>query len=701
MILQAERNECGLSCVAMLLASHGCFVSLRDLRQQIHHSNQLSLKEITNLLEDHGMASRCLRGEPEDLKTAALPALLHVDMDHYVVLEGVSRNGVSIVDPANGRHELAWREVKRRFTGIVVEATKATQFEGKGKPKHFSVWPLLRALPLGDFRLGLLSILLLTLLVQAFALASPFYLQVMIDEVVMVNNLDMTVVVVSSFLLIHLVSASTQVLRGLTVLMIGTRLSLFLSSAVMSHVFKLSLSYFQTRTVGDLASRFSSLQPLQHFISESVIRIFVDLLMVITTFVVLMTFSLQIAVVVLAGSVFYLILQFGLLQPYRRYQHEYLINEAELHTHFIETLQTMRSLRRGEATGQRRQDWLNRQTDTLNALLVSRKWGLASEIARYLLVGGMSVVVVALAVQDVAASIISIGALYTLTAYASYLTNALVSLTAEWQSYMMLSLHVQRVSDITDAEIDQRKTVCSKTQVHSMTVKNLTCSYGPERLFNVSLHLKKPQSLAIVGASGTGKSSLLSLLIGEGKGESGQGEVMINDQPIFNSHDVGPVMSILTPHDQLIRGSIVDNITFLDVMPDQERMLRSALITGLHESVMSLPLGYQHRLSEQDCALSSGQRQRLLLARAIYRRTDILVLDEATSHLDECGEIELMSRILELGKICIFVTHRRSVATLADKVLQLGDTDSFLVSELVSGNTSANQSKVTANPIAR
>ena len=173
-MLQAERNECGISCVAMLLASHGCFVSLRDLRQQIHHSNQLSLNEITNLLEEHGMASRCLRGEPEDLKTVALPALLHVDMDHYVVLEGVNRNGVSIVDPAHGRHELIWREVKRRFTGIVVEASKAPQFEGKGKPKHFSVWPLLRELPIADFRIGLLSILLLTLLVQAFALASPF-----------------------------------------------------------------------------------------------------------------------------------------------------------------------------------------------------------------------------------------------------------------------------------------------------------------------------------------------------------------------------------------------------------------------------------------------------------------------------------------------------------------------------------------------
>ena len=521
----------------------------------------------------------------------------------------------------------------------------------------------------------------------------------MIDEVVMVNNLDMTVVVVSSFLLIHLVSASTQALRGLMVLIIGTRLSLILSSAVMSHVFKLSLSYFQTRTVGDVASRFSSLQPLQHFVSESVIRILVDLLMVITTFVVLMTFSMQIAAVVMAGSVFYLILQFGLLQPYRQHQHEYLINEAELHTHFIETLQTMRSLRRGEATGQRSQDWLNRQADTLNALLVSRKWGLASEIARYLLVGGMSILVVALAVQDVAASVISIGALYTLTAYSSYLTNALVSLTAEWQSYMMLSLHVQRVSDITDAEIDQRRTVCSKKPVHSLTVKKLTCSYGPEGLFNVSFHLKKPQSLAIVGASGTGKSSLLSLLIGEGKG--GQGEVMINDQPILNSREVGPLMSILTPQDQLIRGSIVDNITFLDVMPDQERMLQSALVTGLHESVMSLPLGYQHRVSEQDCALSSGQRQRLLLARAVYRRAEILVLDEATSHLDECGEIELMSRILDLGKICIFVTHRRSVAKLADKVLQLGDTDSFLDSELVSGNTSANHKSVTAKPIAR
>lgn len=229
----------------------------------------LSLKDLASLFGDYGLLSRNLRCEPADLGGIELPAILHVDMNHYVVLERIHRFGVDVVDPGSGRLSLSWEILSRRFTGVVLEPSVGSSFRRLGTETRYTIWPLLKGFPTGELKTSLVAVLILSVLIQLFALATPFYLQVMIDEVLMVNNLEMITVVVSAFLLVYLVSTATQFVRGVLVLMVGTRLSFMLAAGMMRRVMNISLSYFRVRTVGDIASRFGSLHPVQQFLTEN------------------------------------------------------------------------------------------------------------------------------------------------------------------------------------------------------------------------------------------------------------------------------------------------------------------------------------------------------------------------------------------------------------------------------------------------
>ena len=670
LILQGESKECGLACVAMLLGHHGHHLSLRELRQRIPHGKQVTLQEMSSLLQEHGLLPRCLRGEPKDLRNLQLPAIMHVDFEHYLIVESTGRGGIRVIDPATGKCDLSWETVNRRFTGIVIEAVPGPKFQKTGKESRYSVWSLLRRLPTAGLASSLAGLILLTLLIQAFALITPLFLQIMVDEVLMVNNLEMTSMVVSCFALIYLVSALTQGLRGLVSLSIGTRLSYLLSTSLMSHVSKISLPYFHRRTLGDIASRFSSMQPIRAFLTEGIVGMLIDCIMILTTFIVLACFSVVIAMTIMLMAAAYMLLQYLLLLPFRRHQHEYLIRDAELQTHFIESVQTVETTRRYSATRQRLQDWQNRLIHSLNAQFRARRWLLGADMLRYLFGGILSIAVVGLATGDVVSGIISIGMLYTLTAYAGHLTSALMSLSSQWQSYLMLSLHTQRLSDLTEASCDERIPLQLNVPFKNLEIRSVTCRHHEDSvpvLKGFSMKIRAGESIAVTGPSGSGKSTLLAMIRGDLTPD--KGSILINGQPLQPNQNPERLFSCMQESDRIIRGSVIDNITYLDPQADQERLVQAAGLSGCHRQVMGWPLSYQEKLSEENLQLSSGQRQRLLLARALYRNAEILLLDEATSHLDTSSEMEVMKKILALKRTCIFVTHRKNVAALADRTI--------------------------------
>lgn len=276
-----------------------------------------------------------------------------------------------------------------------------------------------------------------------------------------------------------------------------------------------------------------------------------------------------------------------------------------------------------------------------------------------------------ISVEKIALGLLTIGILYTLVTYSNHFASALVSLTHQWQAYLMLSLHVRRLSDITDQHPDDRTPFSLYEPVHSIHIKDIDFGHPGSELLVAGLNLEVmgSQKVAIVGASGSGKSTLFSLLRGDLSPTKGQ--ILINNRPLSSDLDPAVLYTSLQPNDVLLNGSVTDNIAFMDPSPDTNRILAVARAALVHDDILRLPMSYSEKLSEQGCILSAGQRQRILIARALYRRAEILLFDEATSHLDPETELQIMQNILCLPTPCFFITHRTDIAALADHIIEL------------------------------
>lgn len=670
-VLQAETNECGLACLCMILAAYGRHVTLADLREQFPSDRVLSLEQMASASEHYGFNVRALRCEPADLAEIRLPALLHVDFNHYIVLTGQRASTFLVIDPASGRQSLSTESLNERFTGILLEFTPATRFETGGRRDIHSPFRLLSALPFDALGRPLVVMLLLSLCVQAFALISPFLLQIIVDDVITSGSRQFALVVVLGFGAVYLLSALTQWLRGLLVIHVGQHLSYLMAAGLHSRLLTLPARYFSRRTVGDVVSRFGSIRPLQDFVTGSGVKILLDLLMLITCWLMLACYSMGAAMLALVITGTVAAVNYLLTLPYRRYSHEQVVAEAAAQSHFIETVQAIREIKRFDAETLRTSRWLNQLTLAINAQVRAGRFQLYAELSRYLLAAALTLGVVFAALDDVMSTTLTIGMLYAMVAYTNHFAQAALSLLLEWQKFLMLYLHTQRLSDITEQTVPSRQRLKAGADC-TIVFDRVSFAYPESQqplLDELSFTLRAGESLAITGPSGSGKSTLLRLLLAELSATSG--DISIGGRPLTASVCSGPVFSSLMAEDRLLSGTVSQNITFNQPAPDMARMMDCARAAVIHEDILRLPLAYQEHVSDMHTGLSAGQRQRLLLARALYRPADFLLLDEGTSHLDAETELTVMHHVLELSGGCIFVTHRQQIAALADYQLDL------------------------------
>jgi ATP-binding cassette subfamily B protein RaxB len=654
----------------MILNWHGHHLLLSDLRALHPTGHALSLEALAGFAERHGLDTRALRCDLMDLRQIQLPAIIHFDFDHFVVLEKITNRYAVIVDPSQGRIKLPRTSLSKRFTGIVLELEPGPEFKAQGAPRSYSPIRFLSQIPMLTLTGPLLSLLALSFVIQCFALVSPFYLQIVIDEVLQENNPDLAVVLAAGFAMVYLISAVTQWFRGLLVLHIGNRLSFLLASGLMQKLISLPLAFFARRNVGDVVSRFGSSKPIQDFLTDSAVRVFLDALMVVTTFILLASYSARIALTVSLFGTLFVCIQYAIYLPFRQRNHEALIAEAAVQSHFIETIQSIDTIARFQAERRRTATWMNKLAAAISTRVKAGRLQLGFEVSRYLMGGLTLVVVVYVAVTEVMAATLTLGMVYAAVSYTNHLTTALLSLVAEWQQFMMLSLHVQRLSDITEQPEKVNNRIPAPAEISSIVFRQAGFSYETHKILdNFNLVIGKDEKVALIGHSGTGKSTLLSLLTGQVQLNSG--EISINGRPLTPQVDTRSLFASVSQFDSLLAGTIAENISCQDPFPDTDRIIRCARLAEIHDDLQRLPLAYDERLGEMGSSLSAGQRQRILIARALYRNAPILLLDEGTCHLDEATECRVMNNILQLPCICLFISHRKAVTRLADKTISL------------------------------
>ena len=673
LILQTEAAECGLACLAMVAGYHGHRVDLATLRQRFSMSLKgASLKTVMDIAAGLGLAARALKLDLRHLPQLKLPCVLHWDMNHFVVLKRVGRDSITIHDPARGLRTLAMDEVSKHFTGVALECTPTAEFEKREETQSLPLREMMGQVT--GLKRSLAQILLLAAALEVFALVAPFFMQWVFDFSIVSADRDLLTLLALGFGLLALVQTAIGLVRSYVVLYMATHVNLQWSANVFTHLLRLPVSYFEKRQLGDVFSRFRSIDTIQKALTTSFVEALVDGFMALTMLLVMGYYSLTLCGVVCAAILVYCLLRWLSYAPLRRATEEQIVLQAKEQTLFLESVRGVQAIKLFGHEADRRGRWLNAVVDATNRALATQKINLGVQSAQQMLSALENVLVVWLGASLVLDGQFSAGMLMAFISYKTTFAQRVHSLIDKTVELTMLKVQGARLADIVLSEPEPDAQALAAPRDMTLNLSDVWFRYSdsdPWILQGVDLRIAAGESVAIVGGSGCGKTTLLKLMLGllkPSRGEISLGGVSIAALgPTQYRALIGAVMQ----DDQLLGGSLFENICFFDARADMQRVEDCARMATIFDDIMAMPMNYSTLVGDMGSSLSGGQKQRVLLARALYREPKILFLDEATSHLDTHRENCINDAVNRLSMTRIIDAHRASTIATAGRVVEL------------------------------
>ncbi len=674
-LLQTEAAECGLAALAMIAMHHGHRVTLPGLRQRFPTSIKgMTLEHLMRIASDLELAPRAVRLEVDELGQLQKPAILHWDLNHFVVLESADARDAIILDPALGRRKISLAKLGRHFTGVALELTPSAAFkpiDAQIRTRLSDLWSRL-----SNYRRPFVQILALSLLLQLTALLAPFYMQLVVDEAVGQGDASLLTVLLCGFAIVYVFAAITRGLREWVVLSLGESLSFQLGGNVVRHLVRLPLAYFERRHVGDLLSRIGSIQPIQELLAKGIVNILIDSLLLVTTLVVMALISPWLTMIVVATAILYLLANQLIYPTIRRRTEEEIVARAGEETYLMETMRAIRAIKLHGHETMRENGWRNRYADVISASYRRRIAGIKLDFAEEALFGASLLLTVYFGAVAVIEQQLTVGLLLAFLAYRSNFTASASGLIEQFQKWRLLSIHLDRLSDIV-TEGKETLTAAPERQLlpgPSIRVEGLTFAYSPAEkpiLSDIDLDIPKGSFIAITGPSGAGKTTLMRILLGLLHPTAGQ--IFVDAVPLAAGTIAGwrARAAAVMQDDHLLTGTLAENIAFFDPKPDERLIEHAARLARIHDDIIRMPMSYYSLVSDMGAALSSGQRQRILLARALYRDPDALFLDEGTANLDPETETQIANMIARLDITRVVIAHRPALIERADIVLRL------------------------------
>ena len=666
-----------MACLAMVASYHGERIDMPGLRQRFSISLRgTTLAHILKFADRLNLAGRPLRIELEDLPYLQTPCILHWDMNHFVVLKKADKKKIVLHDPALGLRKMSYAQGSRHFTGVALELTPTESFQPKDETQPLRLRELTGRVV--GLKRALAQVFALASALELFAIISPLFLQLTIDKVVSAYDRDLLMTLGIGFMLLVGLQAFLSALRSWTTLYFGTALKLQWYANLFSHLVRLPVSFFEKRYFGDIMSRFDGAEAIQRTLTNNFIEALLDGMISIFMLGVMFLYSRKLALVVVLSVLLYALLRNLAYRPLREATEEQIINMAKQQTHFIETLRGIRTIKVFGREDSRKTRWMNLLVDTTNAQVMAEKLNIIFKSANLLIFGVQSVAIIWLGILLVLRGGFTIGMLFAFVAYQEQFKARITTLVDRMYEFRMLSLQVQRLSDVVFAKPESNLLDVPLDQPAQpfIEVKSLYFRYSevePWLLENVNLRIEPGECVAIVGPSGAGKSTLLKLMAGLLQPQAG--DVIISGHSVCTSRAsvLGKVGFVLQD-DSLFAGTISENISFASDVADMARVEECARLACLHDEIMAMPMAYGTLIGDMGNALSGGQQQRLLLARALYQQPAILILDEATSHLDVATEQKIAAMLAELRMTRVFAAHRPDTVAIADRVISLGKT---------------------------
>lgn len=689
-IKQHDITDCGAACIATICKQNRYRVGITKIRDVAGTDKQgTNVCGIIKAAEQLGFSAKGVKGNKEAFYSEfPLPCVAHVIVDgnllHYVVIHKISKKQVIIADPAVGVVKLKPEE----FFGEIHEEGKAPKYQWSGvlillvKKESFKKGDETKGLfdrffhVLSPQKKLIIHIFFASLIYTVLGIIGAFYFKELIDSV-LPDSLEKTLFTLSvGVILLNIFKVLLGAFRSHLLLYLSQKLDIALLLGYYRHVLELPMNFFGTRKVGEIISRFTDAGKVRDAISGATLTIMIDTFMAIAGGIILYTQNAKLFGITLIIVVLYVIIVFSFHKQYEKLNRTQMEDNAQLNSYMVESLNGIQTIKAYNA--ERR---ANRETEirfvSLLKSIFKLSWvsNLQSSLKVLIeLVGG--IVILWVGGLSVIHGEMTIGSLITFNALLAYFLGPVKNLIDLQPQMQTAVVAADRLGEILDLEAEKDQTEYKKLSpdnlIGDISVKNLKFRYGTRKLVldDINIHIKQGEKVAFVGESGSGKTTLAKLLLYFYTPE--EGEILINQNNIqdIQIERLREKIAYIPQETFLFSGSIYDNLTLGMDQVTLDDVIVASKMAQAHEFINEMPLRYETRLEENGTNLSGGQRQRLAIARAMLKKPDILILDEATSNLDSLTERALDQTIHEFSKnmTTIFIAHRLSTIKNCDQI---------------------------------
>ncbi|HFR4133376.1 TPA: peptidase domain-containing ABC transporter [Raoultella ornithinolytica] len=675
-IIQSESTECGNACLSMICGFYGKDIDLFNFRNRYGSTSQgATLNVLAAIAQKAGLKTRALSLDIAEIKELRLPCILHWSLNHFVVLVAIKGKRFIIHDPALGRRVVHLQELSENFSGIALEAWPDSDFRQEKQRSRLKLLDLMHNMV--GLKSALIKIFMLSVVIETVNLLLPMGTQIVTDHVITAHDENLLLVICVGLMFFTIFKTWVSMIRAWVSLKLNTLTDVQWKTSFFDHLMSLPLAFFEKRQLGDIQSRFASLDIIRATFTNSIVTGMIDSIMTIGLLIMLSLYGGWLVWVVLGFTVCYAIMRALTYKFYRTVSEELIVKRARSGSHFMESLYGIATIKSLNLKNRRSQHWLNTNIDVSNAGLKQTRFDMLFGGINTFINSADQVVILWLGAQMVMDNTMTIGMFMAFNAYRGQFTQRAASLIDLTMQLKMLSLHNERISEIvySEPEVDSPlRNVFEENVGVSLEVRDLAYQYDllSKPVFsNVNISVATGESVALVGVSGIGKTTLLKVMSGLLTPE--RGEIFIGG---FDINKIGinnfrSNIACVLQEDRLFSGSITDNISGFDDEVDEALVIECAMQCNIHEEILRMPMGYETIIGELGTGISGGQKQRLLIARALYQKPRILFMDEATSHLDINNEKIINAAIESLNITRIIIAHRPSTIACADRIIDL------------------------------
>ncbi|MDQ3545303.1 MAG: peptidase domain-containing ABC transporter, partial [Verrucomicrobiota bacterium] len=678
-IEQIDEMDCGAASLGMICRHFGRKVSLARIRQLCHTSTDgTSLKAICRAATELGLAARAIKVSLRNLPLMPLPAIVHWEGNHWMVLYDVAETYVKVADPARGLRKIPRKEFEQNWSGYAALFDYTTAFANAPESKPGLAWILPFLL---KFRTIFLQVMLLAVAITCLELLFPIFTEMVVDKVIVEKDVGLLgTILIGMGVVLFFIQASSlaqEYLLSFAAVRLDTAILDFLSRQMLS----LPMSYFTSRRTGDIQRRLDGARQVREFAVQHGIGALLALVQLMGALALMTLYSPTLTLAFLATTPLYGGLMYFSRKVLRPLFADVEESQGKYSSHQIDAIKGIEAVKAASAENVFRDMMLN------EFLSVSRKIFRSSFIVMtydsVLQTIGMLSTAIFLWVgaNQVMAGNLSIGGFVAFSSLTAMAYGGILRTLGVWDNMQFATVLLNRLNDIFEHEPEQGRDRSRLAPVHSLEgrieLKGVSFKYGgpeaPNILQDINLDIAPGRMVAFVGRSGCGKTTLIKLIAG--LLEPTEGTIFFDntDLKTLNYRDVRRHIGMVLQENHIFNESIARNIAFGDAEPDLDRVLAAAQTAAAHDFIMRLPLGYETKIGESGLSLSGGQKQRIAIARAIYNNPPVLIFDEATSALDTESERAIQDNLgrLTAGRTTIVIAHRLSTIREADSIVVL------------------------------